>query len=105
MIVKEGLSNSAISYSSVQFGNELPTAHTALSAAFIYYVQLLATALLTHLKSVSEGAMNIIKRPRTLLFSVGNGTTNALRYPQRERGTSVQPLKKAKQVRPIPTSR
>jgi hypothetical protein len=68
---------SAITYSSLQFGNELPAAHTALSAAFIYYVQLLATALLTILKSVSKGAMNILKKPRILLFSVGTGTTNS----------------------------
>jgi hypothetical protein len=60
--------------------------------------------------SIDNGAMNA---PRywqlrnELLRDIGNGTMNssAMAALQREQGTSVQLLKKATQVPPIPTAR
>ncbi len=46
---------------------------------FIYYIQLLATALLTNMESVSNGAMNIFS-PGYCLFFVVNSAMNPLWY-------------------------
>ncbi len=78
------------------FGDKVPTAHIALSAAF--YALLLATALWTNLESVSNGPMNILipeccySLKATALWrlqEIGNGAMNVLRWWQLRDETSA----------------
>jgi hypothetical protein len=55
---------------------------------FIYYIQLLATALWTNLESVCNSAINILS-PECCYFCIGNGAMNAQRYWQRHNEPSL----------------
>ncbi len=55
---------------------------------FIYYIQLLATALWTNLESVCNSAMNILS-PECCYFCIGNGAMNSQRYWQRHNEPSL----------------
>ncbi len=73
LMISHRISYSAPSYCCWLFGNKLPTAHKALSAAFNWINFTTYSCWQRHFEQICLRWRNEHLRPRMLLFSVGNG--------------------------------